>query len=150
MDLSNLRTDFHPLPISFGGRIKAVRLTWGWSQQKLAEAVNVDQASISFWERDKIKPSGTGLLALASLFRTSVTALVDGTGFHTPDPPAMQESISARVKKSRCVSLPVGEKDKVMLVDLVGGSSRDYSLAETIMALVEGLRSHRRTWIVLE
>ena len=64
MDLSNLRTDFHPLPISFGGRIKAVRLTWGWSQQKLAEAVNVDQASISFWERDKIKPSGTGLLAL--------------------------------------------------------------------------------------
>ena len=68
-----------PLSItSLGDRIKAVRLTWRWSQEEMAEALRVDQASISFWERDKIKPSGSAIVALASLFRTSTDALEGG------------------------------------------------------------------------
>ena len=52
---------------SLGDRIKAVRLTWRWSQEEMAEALRVDQASISFWERDKIKPSGSAIVALVGL-----------------------------------------------------------------------------------
>jgi len=150
MNMSKLKIDVPPPPFTFGDRIKAVRRSWGWSQEKLAKAVMVDQASISFWERDKIKPSGTGLVALASLFRTSVQALEEGTGFHPPDPPTKQESTLASFKLPKCVSLPVGEKDKIIVVDLVNGSFRDYSLSETMMGLVEGMNAHRSTWIVLE
>ena len=150
MNTSNIEVDAFASPLTFGDRVKAVRRSWGWSQEKLAKAVMVDQASISFWERNKIKPSGTGLVVLASLFRTSVPALEEGMGFTTPDPPATQESTLAAIKKLKCVSLPVGEKDKIMVVDMVDGSSRDNSLDETIMRLIEGVEAHRSAWIVLE
>ena len=72
-------------PVStLGERIKAIRLDWRWSQQEIADAMRVDQASISFWERDKIKPSGSAFVALSSLFRTSPAALKEGTGFRMP------------------------------------------------------------------
>ena len=148
-NISNLKIDV-PSLFSLGERIKAVRLSWGWSQEQMAKSVMVDQASISFWERDKIKPSGTGLVALASLFRTSVQALAEGTGFHPPDPPTKQESTLASFKLPKCVSLPVGEKDKILVVDLVDGSFRENSISETMMGLVEGVKAQRRAWIVLE
>jgi len=35
-------------------------------------------------------------------------------------------------------------------VDMVDGSSRDSSLDETMMRLIEGVEAHRSAWIVLE
>jgi len=85
---SEAPTDSQPSLNTLGERIKAVRITWAWSQEEMAEALRVDQASISFWERDKIKPSGSPLVALSALFRTSVDALEHGKGFVLPDAPS--------------------------------------------------------------
>ena len=76
---------------TLGERIKAVRSHWNWSQEEMASNLRVDQASISFWERDKIRPSGSAMVALASLFRNSVESLESGEKFQLPDPPTSSE-----------------------------------------------------------
>jgi DNA-binding XRE family transcriptional regulator len=76
-------------PETLGTRIKAVRTAWDWSQEQFAHALQVDQASISLWERDRIVPSGSATVALACLFGCSIRALVVGEGWAVPaDPPA--------------------------------------------------------------
>ena len=139
------------LPTStLGERIKAIRVSWRWSQEEMANALLVDQASISFWERDKIRPSGSAMIALASLFRASTGSLEGGTGFRIPDPPSSPESSRVDREVPRSVSLPVGGKDMIMVVDLGDGSSKDKPLSEAMMALVQGVKDCRRTWLVLE
>lgn len=76
-------------PKTLGTRIKAVRNAWGWSQQKVAAALHVDQASVSFWERDRIMPSGAALVALSALLGCTAEALEHGVGWEIPEGPAM-------------------------------------------------------------
>ena len=135
---------------SLGDRIKAVRLSWRWSQEEMAEALRVDQASISFWERDKIKPSGSAIIALASLFRTSVEALERGLGFKVPDPPSHPGSARADREPPRSIGLPIGGEDEVTVVDLGDGSFKGEQLSEAMMSLVQGVKDSRRIWVVLE
>ena len=148
------RIDSSPSPVlptsTMGERIKAIRVSWRWSQEEMAEALRVDQASISFWERDKIKPSGSAIVALASLFRTSTDALEGGLGFKIPDPPSHPESAKVDREFPRSVSLPAGSEDVVMVVDLGDGSSKGKQLSEAMMSLVQGVKDSRRVWVVLE
>ena len=134
---------------TLGERIKAIRMNWKWSQEAMAGALRVDQASISFWERDKIKPSGSAMVALSSLFRISPTALEEGVGFRIPESPSSPGSVETDQEQPRSVSLPMGGEGGVMVVDLGDGSSRDRSLSEAMMSLVQGLKENRRVWIVL-
>jgi len=136
---------------SLGERIKAVRMTWGWSQEEMAETLRVDQASISFWERDKIKPSGSALVALAALFRTSLDALENGTGFVLPDPPSrVPVSKKADREMPRSVSLPRGEEEPIVIVDLLDGSSKGKPISEAMMVLVQAVKDGRKVWVVME
>lgn len=136
---------------TLGERIKAVRSIWAWSQEEMAEALRVDQASISFWERDKIKPSGSAMVALAALFRTSVEALETGMGFVVPDPPSRQPvSKKAERELPRSVSLPLSQEEPIQIVDLADGSSKGKQLSEAMMVLVQGVKDGRKVWVVME
>jgi len=135
---------------TMGDRIKAVRISWGWSQSEVAKSLRVDQASISFWERDKIKPSGSAIVALASLFRTSTAALEQGVGFQMPDAPSLAGTANVDHELPRNVSLPFGSEDIVMVVDLGDGSSRGQQVSEAMMNLVQGVKDDRKVWIVIE
>lgn len=142
--------DPDPPVATLGERIKAIRLNWNWSQQAVASTLKVDQASISFWERDKIKPSGSAIMALASLFRTSPESLQEGTAFQIPDPPSSPGAAEADREQPRSVSLPMGLEEGVMVVDLGDGSSQDKVLSEAMLSLVKGIKDHRRVWLVLQ
>lgn len=136
---------------TLGERIKAVRQAWAWSQEEMAEALRVDQASISFWERDKIRPSGSAMVALAALFRTSVDTLEKGEGFVVPDAPSRPPaSRSAEWEIPRSVCLPSGSAEMVVVVDLKDGSSRSKPLSEAMMDLSIGVKDNRKVWVVLE
>lgn len=136
---------------TLGERIKAVRLQWAWAQEEMAAALRVDQASISFWERDKIKPSGSAMVALAALFRTSLKALETGEGFILPDPPSRTPE-SKKIKREipRSVSLPPDDNEPVVIVDLADGSSKGKPISEAMMVLVQSAKEGRRIWIVME
>jgi len=135
---------------SLGARIKAVRLNWRWSQKDMAHALRVDQATISFWERDKVTPSGSGIVALASLFRTSTQAMEEGVGFRIPDAPEDTRSANQEREVPMGVSLPWGGISATMVVDLGDGSSRGMTPSEAMMSLVTGVHDARRVWVVLE
>ncbi|OQA38552.1 MAG: transcriptional repressor DicA [Acidobacteria bacterium ADurb.Bin340] len=141
-----------PAPLrTLGERIKAVRSSWAWSQEEMADALRVDQASISFWERDKIKPSGSAMVALAALFRTSVEALETGTSFVVPDPPSRQPTPRRAEREiPRSVSLPLGHEEPVQMVDLVNGTTRGKQLSEAMMDLAQAVKDGRKVWVVME
>ena len=139
------------VPLStLGERIKAVRLAWGWPQEEMAEILRVDQASISFWERDKIKPSGSAIVALAALFRTSVDALEKGEGFVVPAAPNRGEGTRRSRTLPRGVCLPIGDTDSVTLVDLASGALTSPQLSEAMINLGQYAKDNRRIWIVVE
>ena len=135
---------------SLGERIKAVRVSWRWSQGELAHALRVDQASVSYWERGKVKPSGSGLLALASLFRTSARSMEEGTGFQIPEPPCRRGATRHEREDPRGVSLPWDGRAVIGVVGLDDGSFTASALGEGLMSLVQAFKAHRRAWVVLE
>jgi transcriptional regulator with XRE-family HTH domain len=151
MKRSEVPSDSKPSLKTLGDRIKAVRMAWGWSQEEMAETLRVDQASISFWERDKIRPSGSALVALAALFRTSLESLEKGKGFVLPDPPS-RAPISKKIARPalRSVSLPGGLEDPIAIVDLLDGTSRGRQISEAMMVLVQAVKDDRKIWIVVE
>jgi len=136
-------------PLStLGERIKAIRLNWDWSQEEIAGAMRVDQATISFWERGKVRPTGSAIVALASLFRSSPAALENGNGFRIPDPPSSPGTKKVDREQPRSVSLPMGGEE-VMVVDLGNGTSQGKPLSEALLSLAKGAKDSRRAWVVL-
>lgn len=75
-------------PRTLGEFLRTVRRTWGWSQKEMAHALQCDQASISFWERDQVRPSGPSRLALACLFGLSLERLLDEDNHFIPAVPS--------------------------------------------------------------
>lgn len=52
---------------SLGGRIKAIRKNYSLTQAEFADLLNVKQASVSRWEKDKAEPDENTFLDLAAL-----------------------------------------------------------------------------------
>jgi transcriptional regulator with XRE-family HTH domain len=73
---------------TLGLNIRATRKAWGLSQQAFGSAIRCDQASVSFWERDRVTPSGAALTALSCLLGISVAQLLDVDTFVVPAGPA--------------------------------------------------------------
>ena len=82
-----------------GHRIALARKNRGWSQSRLAQAVNQAQTTISSWERGRTEPSRHDVQRIAQVLNVSILQLEVGTN-------ALQSSASA----------PIG---KIMLGDLV-------------------------------
>jgi transcriptional regulator with XRE-family HTH domain len=133
-----------------GERIKAVRTAWGWSQEEMASALRVDQASISFWERDRIVPSGSAMVALAGLIRTSPEALETGKGFVVPAAPAKAAHRRDGRKSLRSLALPSSDPEQTIFVDLLDGSAQVQALADVAAHLADALKLGRRAWVVVE
>jgi len=138
------------MPTTMGGRVKTIRRAWKWSQAELARVLKVDQATISFWERDLVKPGGTSILALASLFRVKLEAFEDGQAFTLPEPPSPPDMVGEARKGPRSVCLPLGGPHLLTVVDLEAGSSCGSALSEAMVSLAEGTTQNRRVWLVLE
>jgi len=133
---------------TFGQRIRAVRSAWGWSQLKLASILGLDQATISFWEQDKILPGGTSTVAISALLRTSIESLETGAGFVIPDPPSDLPLLDHH--SFRSVSLPSFAQDQLGLVDIARGTARGADTSQTIFELTDALKEGRKIWLVLQ
>jgi transcriptional regulator with XRE-family HTH domain len=116
----------------------------------MAEMLRVDQASISFWERGKIKPSGSALVALAALFRTTLDALEKGEGFVEPSPPARGTGPKGLRALPRAVCLPVVEPGGVTVIDLASGGLVAQPTTETVKVVDQCAKDGRKVWIVVE
>lgn len=134
---------------SLAERVKSVRTAWGWSQLAMAEILRVDQASVSFWERGKVKPSGAALVAISALFRCTVEALETGYGFQIPEPPSNGHN-PARGISHRSVCLPRVNRAGITLVDLASGAAQRKRASEASLELSLANKQGRRIWVVVE
>ena len=134
--------------VTLGERIRTIRTAWGWSQTQVSGLLHVDQASISFWELDRIIPSGSALVALASLFRCSIEALETGNGFVISDPPYRLPG--AGQGDLRSVSLPLSDSSPVMMVDMVDGTAVSEDLSRAIMEIAGAMKGSRKIWVVIK
>ena len=58
--------------MSFGKKIKKMRVLLGWDQFKLANYLGLSQQTISKYERDQSEPDFKTLIKLSELFNTSI------------------------------------------------------------------------------
>lgn len=99
-------------PVTLGGRVAAIRKAWGWTQGDLAIRLRIKTASVSAWERGKAIPTGTSLISLAALLRTTPEALVGESVFTIPDQP-----LGVAEPGWSTYQLPTpGEGDRILLV----------------------------------
>lgn len=57
--------------MNMGEKIQSLRKARGWSQEKLAEQLNVTRQAVSRWESDSVKPDADNIVALCGLFDVS-------------------------------------------------------------------------------
>ena len=62
--------------MTFSDKLIALRKKAGWSQEELAERLNVSRQSVSKWESGASDPSTANLIALAKLFGTTPEELL--------------------------------------------------------------------------
>ena len=63
----------------FAKKLKQLRQQTGWSQEQLADRLNVTRQAVAKWERGAGFPDIDNMQALAKLFNTSVDELLDYT-----------------------------------------------------------------------
>ena len=62
--------------MTFGERLKMLRLKRGWTQSQLGEKINVTKASISGYENDTRSPDKESLVRLAQILHVSTDYLL--------------------------------------------------------------------------
>ena len=72
--------------MTLGTRIAELRKQAGYSQEYLAQALNISRQAVSKWEQDQTSPDTGNLIALASLLGVSVEYLATGK---KPEPSAV-------------------------------------------------------------
>jgi GTP pyrophosphokinase len=63
--------------MTIGSKIAAARRRMGWTQEKLADRLEVTFQAVSSWERDETLPETKNLIGLARILNTSLDALID-------------------------------------------------------------------------
>ena len=137
---------------SLGQRIRAVRITWGWTQGTLAKALGSVQSLVSEWEQDVGRPSGAALTALAKLFHTTASALSTGKGFKISDPPEAKP-VGAQMSKRSIQELksllPVLNEGEILQVDTGSKDSELVALRDALAALRTAKKEGRPVWLVI-
>ena len=115
----------------FAKKLKQLRQQTGWSQEQLADRLNVTRQAVAKWERGAGFPDIDNMQALAKLFNTSVDELLDYTRAGLAS--AMREPIDLDAYPT----------------DTKGYSASDLAVADKFADAnqIESLNRHRRlTW----
>ncbi len=70
--------------MSIGNRISELRKKYNYSQEYVAEQLDVSRQAVSKWEQDQTAPDTNNLIALAKLFGVSVEYLATGKEIEVP------------------------------------------------------------------
>ncbi len=71
------RPTAHPQLRAIGARMKSVRESGGWTQEQLAEVIEVTPHTVSQYERGQQSPRLTTLLRMAAALGVPPSALID-------------------------------------------------------------------------
>ena len=84
--------------MTFSDKLIALRKKAGWSQEELAERLNVSRQSVSKWESAQSMPDIDKILQLSSLFSVTTDCLLKDTQDDTQPAAAQTPSPLPRIK----------------------------------------------------
>jgi transcriptional regulator with XRE-family HTH domain len=84
--------------VTFGERVKDLRNKYQWTQDELADRLEVTKQAVSGWERNVTSPSNKQLIQLADLFHVSTDYMLGRTNFF---------EINSRPTNDNLIELPV-------------------------------------------
>ena len=115
----------------FAKKLKQLRQQTGWSQEQLADRLNVTRQAVAKWERGAGFPDIDNVQALAKLFNTSVDELLDYT----------RAGLASAIREPLDLD--------AYPTDMKGYSASDLAVADKFADTdhIESLNRHRRlTW----
>ncbi|HNX93825.1 MAG TPA: helix-turn-helix transcriptional regulator [Holophaga sp.] len=136
-------------PRSLGERIRTLRMAWGWTQEQLGRALNTDQTAVSAWERDRARPSGAALSAIARLAGISVEVL-------TSEGPlggnlSARPELASTPREHTLTLKDAGAGTPLQFVDLNTDQQQPLlDSQEAMLKLIEATRQGRRVWLVVD
>ena len=80
--------------MTLGEHILQYRTARGWSQEDLADALEVSRQSVSKWETDASTPELDKIVRLSEIFQVSIDELVTGKAPPEPEPEPVPEPVS--------------------------------------------------------
>ncbi len=129
-------------------KLKSLREGANLTQKQVADVLNVDRSTYTYYELGKSRPDMDALIQLASIFKVSVDELLDyHPKMEAPDPvPAMFHSGKPGYKRSYPqVALPDLDREEQNLIliyrSLRGGQQKDF--LKEAKAVSERLLSER-------
>ena len=78
--------------MTLGEHILQYRTARGWSQEDLADALEVSRQSVSKWETDASTPELDKIVRLSEIFQVSIDELVTGKAPPEPEPEPVSDT----------------------------------------------------------
>ena len=144
-----------PSPKTPGGRLRAIRLRFGWTQRDLAQLLSVGQQAVSNWEQDRVMPVGAVKQRLATLLGVAWEAIETGVRFRVPDEPPGRTlegegTLAIDESSKRPVLLPTAAEGEAWMV-VVGSDERTLLDAKQLPREIrEALKEGGAAWVVVK
>jgi len=137
-------------PSTLGQRIRAVRLSWGWTLEELGAAVHYSRNAVWHWEKGIQTPGDPALGVVADLFGLTKEALITGVGFRVTDPPRQMGSLLlAENYAADLVVLPQNDGGHLICIDKATDTHEQLSLTRLTQTIRAARANHRPVWVVL-
>jgi transcriptional regulator with XRE-family HTH domain len=105
-EITKLKEDFI---MKLSDKLMKLRKRNGWSQEELAEKLNVSRQAISRWENETAQPDASNVLSLSRLFGVTADYLLNDDYESDFDVPVVKQTQSdARDKIKKVITLCVG------------------------------------------
>jgi transcriptional regulator with XRE-family HTH domain len=104
---------------TLGTKIRSFRVSFGWSQDELAEAIGVGTEMLRRYERGSKFPSHLTLIRLAKTLGSSVDVLLGIERANEPNWPARSEELARLIKK---LSVQQREVLTILVREMVQGT----------------------------
>ena len=101
---------------TFAERLKSLRREKGWSQQRLADELELSKSSVNMYERGEREPGFETMEAIADLFNVDMNYLYGRTDIKIADPIVLDHSAAPAPRPIPKGFEPMPEMDMVPLV----------------------------------
>lgn len=113
--------------MEISNRIRELRQQYGYSQEHVAEQLNVSRQAVSKWESGRVYPDIENIIALSELFSVTTDSLLKGSYADTP-------SKSSIDSPDDC-SQPQSEQSKTVVIRLNGRFTKEYKSKATLFGV---------------
>ncbi len=134
--------------LTLADRLRKFREACGFSQQQIADKLNIHRATYSYYELGRTEPSSDNLVRLSRIFNVSLNALLDVRDEFAPSSfrqkitmsPEEEELLNRRVGTTKVGDLTLEEKKLIISYRTLTKEQRQ-NIIETMVTI--GLKSEK-------